>query len=249
MCEDREQPAGACNSAGADDRGILVVEPESTCWTIIQAAAAGSDGERAEFARRYGPIVRAYLAARWRDSPCRDELDDAVQEVFLECFKQGGVLERVEPGRGPFRPFLFGVVRHVALRAEHARGQRRQRQPAGDQELEDFAADDPSPSGAFDRAWARELFREAGRLQEQRARTRGPEACRRVELLHLRFQEGLSIREIARRWEIEAAALHHEYARARQEFKAALLEVVAFHHSGPAAEIEQECVDLLAVLK
>ena len=225
-----------------------MVGPESTCWTIIQAAAAGSDGERAEFARRYGPIVRAYLAARWRDSPCRDELDDAVQDVFLECFKQGGVLERVEPGRGAFRPFLFGVVRHVALRAERTRCQRRQRQTAGDQELEDVAAHDPNPSRAFDQAWARELFRQAGRLQEERARSRGLEACRRVELLHLRFHEGLSIRAIARKWEIEAAALHHEYARARQEFKAALLEVVAFHHPGPAAEVEQECANLLAVL-
>ena len=57
-----------------------------------------------------------------------------------------------------------------------------------------------------------------------------------------------SIREIARRWGADAKALHHEYARARQEFKAALLQVVAFHHPGSPAEVEQECANLLACL-
>src|SRR6516165_9431539 len=35
---------------------------------------------------------------------------------------------------------------------------------------------------------------------------------------------------LAARWQIEAASLHHEYAKARQEFNAALVVVVAFHH-------------------
>jgi RNA polymerase sigma-70 factor (ECF subfamily) len=39
--------------------------------------------------------------------------------------------------------------------------------------------------------------------------------------------------------------VHHDYAQARQEFRAALLEVVAFHHPGPVTEIEQEAADLL----
>jgi hypothetical protein len=42
--------------------------------------------------------------------------------------------------------------------------------------------------------------------------------------------------------------LHHRYAGARQEFKAALLEVVAFHHSGLLSEVEQECANLLTRL-
>ena len=61
--------------------------PESTCWTVIRAASAGSPAERAELARRYLGVVRAYLAARWRDSHLRADLDDAVQEVFVECFR------------------------------------------------------------------------------------------------------------------------------------------------------------------
>ena len=58
-----------------------------------------------------------------------------------------------------------------------------------------------------------------------------------------------SIREIARLWAADPAELHREYARARREFKAALAEVVAFHHPGSAAAIERECAELLALLE
>ena len=110
------------------------------------------------------------------------------------------------------------------------------------------AADDPSLSREFDRAWARAMLREAARIQEERARAVGEQALKRVELLRLRFQEGLPIRDIAERWQADAAVLHHEYAKARREFKDALMEVVAFHSPGPPAAIEIECAELLALL-
>ena len=58
-----------------------MAEAESTCWTAIEAAAAGAAESREAFARRYGPVVRASLASRWRASACLQDLDDAVQEV------------------------------------------------------------------------------------------------------------------------------------------------------------------------
>jgi RNA polymerase sigma-70 factor (ECF subfamily) len=226
-----------------------VERPESTCWTIVRGAAAGNDQDRDQFARRYAPVVRAYLAARWPDSSRRQEIDDAVQEVFVECFRQGGVLERVEEGRpGGFRAFLYGVARNVALRVESDRARQDVRQSPDGSALERVADSEASLSTVFDRAWAKALVREAARLQEEQARRAGEAALRRVELLRLRFHEGLPIREIARRWGADAAALHHEYAKARQEFKAALLETVAFHHPGSAAEVERACAELLAML-
>src|SRR5713101_8976349 len=105
---------------------------ESTCWTMIRGAAAGDPRQRACFATRYIPTVRAYLAARWRCTPHHREIDDAIQEVFLECYRKGGVLERVEPDcGGGFRPFLFGVVRNVALRFEGREGRMTMRHPPG----------------------------------------------------------------------------------------------------------------------
>src|SRR5262245_7244949 len=74
--------------------GAPLLSAESTCWTVTRGAALGSAGDREEFARRYLPVIRAYLSSRWRHSPHLRDLDDAVQEVFVECFGQGGVLAR-----------------------------------------------------------------------------------------------------------------------------------------------------------
>jgi RNA polymerase sigma-70 factor (ECF subfamily) len=222
---------------------------ESTCWSVVEAASAGTTDSREEFARRYGPVVRAALASRWQSSAYRQDLDDAVQEVFVECFKEGGVLDRVERGRpGGFRAFLYGVIRNVAFRFEAKRARARELQPPTGMKLEDFRNDDKSLSWTFDRAWATALLKEAAAAMERHAREAGDGAVRRVDLLKLRFQEGMPIREIAKRWGVDTAFLHHEYAKARQEFKAALLEVLAFHHPGSPDEVERECANLLAIL-
>jgi RNA polymerase sigma-70 factor (ECF subfamily) len=215
---------------------------ESTCWTVIRAAAAGSPTDREELARRYLGVVRAYLAARWRGSGQQPDLEDAIQEVFVECFRQGGALAAAVAGRVPsFRAFLYGVVRNVARRFEC-----RPRHPAGP--LPDIAADEVSLSRLFERSWAQAIMTEAAQLQRRQAGERGPDAVRRVELLQLRFEESLPIRTIAERWGVPAAGLHHAYALARQEFRAALLEVVAFHHPGSPGEVEQEAASLLKAL-
>jgi RNA polymerase sigma-70 factor (ECF subfamily) len=214
----------------------------STCWTVIRAAAAGSSRDRDELARRYLLPVRAYIAARWRGSTLIQDLDDAVQEVFAECFRPRGAVEAAGAGGVPnFRAFLYGVARNVARRFEARRPQ--VVLPLGDAE-----AAEESLSSLFDRAWARAIMVEAGLRQRARAEAHSPEAVRRVELLRLRFEEGMPIREIAERWGEDAGRLHHEYALARKEFRSALLEVVAFHHPGTPAGVEQEAQALLQVL-
>jgi DNA-directed RNA polymerase specialized sigma24 family protein len=222
--------------------------PQSTCWTIIQAAAAGNLGDREEFARRYLPVVRAYLAARWRQSALMRELDDAVQEVFVECFRPEGPLQRAASGQVPgFRAFLFGVVRNVARRFEAS--PHRNLSPSPEEiHLSQVEAEETSLERLFDRAWAEALLVEAARRQQARAAQTSAAAVQRVELLRLRFEEDLPIRDIAARWNVDPAKLHHEYALARKEFKAALLEVVAFYHPGSPAEVEQEAAGLLRAL-
>jgi len=218
-----------------------VPDPDATCWTLIRDAAGGDAAAREAFARVYLPVVKAYLTARWRGS--RREVDDAAQDVFVECFRAGGLLEKADAGRpGGFRAFLLGAARNVARRHE-ARRRPDHQLPA------DLPGDDTGPAEAFDRAWARSLLREAARAQEEAARRSGPAAERRVALLRLRFGDGLPVREIAARWGVDAAWLHHEYATARDEFRSALRGVVAFHHpSAPPAEIDRACGELLGLL-
>ena len=111
-------------------------------------------------------------------------------------------------------------------------------------------ADDTTPAEAFDRAWARSLLKEAARVQEEAARQAGSAAERRVALLRFRFHDGLAIRDIAEKLCEDAAKLHHEYATAREEFRAALRVVVAFHHPGATdGEIERACVDLFGLMR
>ncbi len=215
---------------------------ESTCWTIIRAAAAGNLADREELARRYLGVVRAYLAARWRGSTIIGELGDAVQDVFVECFRQGGALEAVDAGRVPsFRAFLYGVSRNVARRFES-------RQPSHSPLPDEIDANEVSQSRLFERAWAQAIMAEAAKLQSEWATACGPAGVRRVELLRLRFEENLPIRTIAERWGVDPAELHHAYATARKEFRAALLRVIAFHSPGSPEQLEQEATSLLKAL-
>lgn len=221
---------------------------DETCWTIVRGAAAGDRVRRDEFAAAYLPVIRAYLGARWRSGRYRVFLDDAVQDAFVDCFKEGGALTRVDPTRrARFRTFLFGVVRNVALRYEERARKSRVRQPASGM-LGEVAADEASLSRAFDRAFARMLVRRAGARQRRDAEGYGAQALRRAELLDLRFGEGLPIRDIAARWGEEPAAVHRAYRKAREEFRAALHAEVAEHGGGTQAEIERECASLLALL-
>src|SRR6185437_8832172 len=136
---------------------------DSTCWTLLRDAAAGGQAPRAEFAARYAPVVRAYLAARWRDSKLLRDLDDTVQDVFVECLRDGGVLDRARADRpGGFRAFLYGAVRHVAQRAEARRARRVAREAADIIDLEGIPGDEEAFSRVFDRAWAKAVMREAG---------------------------------------------------------------------------------------
>jgi len=220
----------------------------STCWTTIREAALGNLKEREAFARSYLSVARTYLAARWQKTAYLGELDDAVQQVFLECFRQGGALERADPmRRGGFRPFFFSILLHVALRFERRKARSFARRAPDPAELDDCPAQDAALSGVFDRAWAKALMREAAGLLAKEAKRKGDAALKRVELLRLRFEDGLPIREIAKRWKIEPAYLHHALAKARREFKESLLEVVKFHQPD-SKDPEGECTRLLELL-
>jgi RNA polymerase sigma-70 factor (ECF subfamily) len=219
---------------------------EVTCWTVIRGAAEGEQRDREIFARRYLPVVRAYLGARWRHDPLSAEIDDAAQEVFLECFKAGGALEKADSKRpGGFRAFLYGIILNVARRLETRRARRRERQPSSSF-VDGTAANGDGLSSVFDRAWALSLLDQAVERHREIATGHGG---RRAELLRMRFEDDLPIREIARRWNEDPAKVHKEYARARAEFRRALEDVVAFHHPGAPNRIAAECARLLSLFK
>jgi RNA polymerase sigma-70 factor (ECF subfamily) len=217
-----------------------------TCWSLIRGAAEGNLPDREAFALRYARVIRSYLGARWRGTPLTSEIDDAAQEVFLDCFRDGGALEKARPGeRRAFRAFLYGVVRNVAHRLERKRA-RAGMALASDLEV---PGREEALSVVFDRAWATALLRQAAALHAARAPAAGPTGRKRVDLLHLRFQEGLPIRDIARLWDVDPAWVHHQYATARKEFRDALRDVVKEHNAGSDGEVERECERLIGCFR
>src|SRR5262245_60263059 len=193
--------------------------PQVTCWTLVEAAGSGGAVEREEVARRYVPAGSAYFAARWKGKSNLQDVDDAAQEVFVEVFRDRGVLERADRlWSGGFRAYLYGVARNVARRFEQSRAKAREQATPPDLDLDSIEPEDEtSLSLAFDRAWALSLLRQAfDRLRDAAGRG-DARARRRVELLQLRFQEGLPIRDIADRWQLDAAAVHEQYRQARED--------------------------------
>jgi len=207
-------------------------DPATTCWTLIRGAAEGQEEDRAAFAHLYLPAVKAYLEARWQTAPLSGDINDAAQEVFVACFQDEGALVKVKPDApdSSFRKFLFVVVQNIARRFEERRHRNREL-PVGSG-VTAAGAGEERLSGIFERAWISSMLDQAVALQKDRAREKGQDAIRRLELLSLRFYEGLPIRKIARRWDVPAERLHHQYATAREEFMAALKDVLAFHHPG-----------------
>ena len=102
-------------------------------------------------------------------------------------------------------------------------------EPASEEEL----------SAAFDRAWALSV------VQAALERVADP---KQVELLRLRFHEDLPIREIAKRWGEESEKVHRAYAKARQAYENALVDVVVFHQNGSREKALAEARRLLALL-
>ena len=214
----------------------------STQWTIIERAGQGDHEARETFARVYLPVVRRYVTARWKRSRWHGHLEDAVQQVFVECLKPEGVLTQVSRDDAwGFRSYLYGVSRNVARSFEKRRGT-----SMSDSLPEPAAGEDSGLQRLFDGAFAHALLGEALEHQQREAEDSGAPALRRLELLRLRFWEEIPIREIATRWEADPAHLHHEYARAREEFRSALEVVLAQHCGTNSHTTEDDLVDLLA---
>lgn len=218
---------------------------ERTSWTLVARAAGGDSDSREAFARIYGPVIAAYLAARWRVALGADEVQDAMNEVFLQCFKQGGALGRVEDRReGGFRAYLYGITRNVAgtLRQAH------RKEASGESAIAGAPSDEQTMSQVFDRAYAVALTREARYVMAMNAAT-DLGASQRLRALELMYEEGMPSREVAQRLGIEPSAVYPLLTRARKDFKVALLQVMAENHPGETLpELENRCLDVLSAL-
>lgn len=243
---DQSTHAGCCAASLAAEWRAVANEHD-TCWTLIRRAAVGDEGARSQFTHSYERLIRAYLTRRWADTALAADVDDACQEVLMECFDERGPLQRADAGR-EFRSYLLGIVRNVALRFERQRGRRRETAVGGESVFAALPTNDEQLSGYFDRQWAQGLVEEARRLVQAQADTGDPRAKLHAELLELRFGNGLPIRDIAARWQMDPDAVHRAYAKARERFRTCLRQVVALHVQATEADLDAECARIVGLL-
>lgn len=225
-----------------------MTDAHETCWTLIRRAAVGEAGARSQFTRSYERLIRAYLVRRWQGSAHAADVDDAAQEVLLECLGDGDPLRRADPGR-EFRSYLLGIVRNVALRFERQRGRRHEQLAGGESAFVDMPGRELALSQFFDRQWAQAMVDEARALVRAQADSGDPRAKLHAELLELRFGKGMPIRDIAAQWQMDADAVHRAYAKARERFRQCLRQVVQFHATGEGADLDAECQRVFELLR
>jgi RNA polymerase sigma-70 factor (ECF subfamily) len=217
---------------------------------MILGAAERRPADQERFAARYTPMIKAYLAARWRVPIQHEDVADASQEVLLQCFRQQGALEKVDPALASgFRAFLYGVTRNVAAMTERKWSRQKEMQAAHSGVFEQ-PADEASLSHVFDRGWAEVVVREARAALQKRALMRGGTAALRARALELRYQGGLPPREIAPRLGLDVKQVYRLLEDGQTDFQDALLEVMAAHVPVASPEdLEKKCAELLQLFE
>jgi RNA polymerase sigma factor (sigma-70 family) len=142
----------------------------TTRWTRVMKARGDSDEAKialSELCEIYYAPVRAFVA----HTAGAENADDKSQAFFARLLERAG-LENVDPGRGRFRSYLLGAVKHflrdeaVKLGAQK-RGGGSERVPLDDEDAQLESAEEPPPDALFDREWAMALIARALDAVEQ----------------------------------------------------------------------------------
>ncbi len=165
------------------------------------------------------PLVRAVVACVLRERPDHADVEDATSEALRRA------LESTSQARGPLRPWVLGIARHVALDTLRARQKQRARNV-------DVPEDAPSSTtSVVDRlidpgAIADEQLEAAERATRvRRVMATLPEGPRKaLELFHL---EGLQYQEIAQRLDVPLGTVATWVTRGRKAMAEALEDELA----------------------
>ncbi len=173
------------------------------------------------------PIVRALVACVLRERPDHADVEDCTSEALRRA------LESSTQARGPLRPWMLGIARHVALDTLRARQKARARTavtaredaPSSASAILDRLADPAAPADEQMVAGER-----AARVRRVLARLpEGPRAA--LQLFHM---EGLGYQEIATRLGVPLGTVATWVTRGRKAMAEALEDEVAEGRGGNA---------------
>lgn len=177
-----------------------------------------------EQAAELRPVVRAVVACVLRERPDHADVEDCTSEALRRA------LESTSQARGPVRPWVLGIARHVALDALRARQKQRARNV-------DVPEDAPSSTTAVvDRlidpaATADEQIELAERAAcVRRVMAKLPDGPRKaLEMFHL---EGLAYQDIAKKMNVPLGTVATWVTRGRKALAEALEDEVSGEPGG-----------------
>jgi RNA polymerase sigma-70 factor (ECF subfamily) len=195
----------------------------------VSAGALAGGAPLHEQAGELHLVVRSVVACILRERPDHADVEDCTSEALRRA------LELSSQARGPMRPWVVGIARHVALDMLRARQKERARKA-------DISQDAPpsSPTAILDRladpsAGADEQLE----LAERAARVRRvlqslPDGPRRaLELFHL---EGISYQEIGKRLGVPLGTVATWVTRGRKALAEALEDEIELSKKSKGAK-------------
>jgi RNA polymerase sigma-70 factor (ECF subfamily) len=227
----------------------------TTRWSIVLAAQAGSERERAleTLCRTYWYPLYAFV--RSRGHPVADA-QDLTQEFFARLIARN-YLDVVSRDRGRFRTFLrVALQRFLANEWDRVRAKKRGGgcvlvpldSELAERRLRDEREDAIAPDRTFDRRWALTLLDDAAARLEAEYVAAGRKAEFVVLKPHLTAERGgIPYAEIAAALQTSEGAARVAVHRLRRRFRESFRLAVADTVSGPE-ECEAEMREVLAVL-
>jgi DNA-directed RNA polymerase specialized sigma24 family protein len=221
-----------------------------TSWTLVRRAGTGDPAARAALAdlcaAYYAPVV-AFLRREGRP-------DDAARDLAHDFFAGllAGGLGTPDPGRGRFRAYLLGALKHFLAKQRAARNAAKRGGGIEHVPLDESTANEAAPPGPgdpaadlhFDREWAFTLIgRALAALEAERSGRPGHFA----ELKPwLDGQPGESQAGLASRLGLAETAVKVAIHRLRARFRELLRAEIAATVADPA-EIADELRHLVAI--
>ena len=216
----------------SDAKGFL-----ATHWTVIMAAARGSDTSRAaaaltQMCRTYWYPLYAYLRRRGHDSHGAEDLTQA----FFASLLARDFLANIDPRKGKFRSFLLASLKHF-LSDERDRASAQKRgggrpiisldglDAEARYQLE--PAHDLSPEKMFEKQWALSLLELVlSRLQAESVAA-AKQALFEVLQPALTGGQGCRYADMARDLGMTEAAIKTAVHRLRRRYRTLLIEEIA----------------------
>jgi RNA polymerase sigma factor (sigma-70 family) len=230
----------------------------TTRWTLVNAAGTTSSPvcrqALEELCSRYWYPLYAYVRSCGNQP---EQARDLTQE-FVATLLAKGRLSQADRERGRFRTFLLHSLRNFLCDCRDREGRIKRGGEAVHCRLDWQWAEErwrrepfteETPEKLFEKSWAAEVLREAGRRLEREYVERGRERVfLRLRGFLLGERIGVSYREVGRELEMSEDAVKTTVKRMRQRFRSLVREEIAETVERPW-EVEAEMEYLRAVIR